>query len=168
MGDLHQFPGNDMTPPEPDPLDENWWDDEVREPPPEEDDPDVDLCGCGEDHTLPAPTAAEILQADADHWDQIPGVVRGFLAGIQRAERIAEMTEEGSYIHRQALQTVRNKIPVVREWLAQLEEELGTDPEAAESLRSNLVAAGFEEEEVDRHIPMTQEEARRILREYNR
>jgi hypothetical protein len=164
MGDMLQFPGNDMTPPEL--PDEDWWSDETRDPPVvdvDDEDDDASICDCGADHTLPEPTAEEVMAQDAHHWDQIPGVVRGFLAGIQRAERIAVLSGPGSYIHRQSLVTVRRRIPVIREWLLQLEEALGQDSEAEESLRENLVVAGFEVEEVDRSVPMTQEEARRIL-----
>lgn len=159
MGDMLQFPGNDMAP-EPEPSDDEWWADEMADP--DSASPDEYL-----EHLLPDKTEAERIQEDADHWDAIPGVVRGFLGAIQRAERIAELTSPDHYITRQARVMVRRKIPIVRAWLDQLEAEYPPDPEADESLRENLVAAGFSPDEVESHIAMTPDEVQRILDNYN-
>lgn len=85
-------------------------------------------------YELPAPTAAEIIQEDADRWNEMPVILRRFAAALWRLKRIEDLTVPDSYIARQARVLVRHKIPEVRAYLDQLEAELGEDPEAEASL----------------------------------
>lgn len=112
-----QFPGNDMTPPEF--PDEDWWADEERDP---------------ADYQLPPKTDEELLREDQDLWLNTPLPLRQLAAALFRAHRIGEMTDPDSFISRQAVEIVRRKIPQVREYLDQLEAQLGVDLDAAASL----------------------------------
>lgn len=114
MGDVFQFPGNDMA-------------------------PDPAYCDCGMEHTpddfiLPEKTADELRREDQDLWLNTPDPLRHLSAALFRANRIAEMTQPDSVISRQAVEIVRRKIPHVRAYLDQLEAQLGIDPDAAASL----------------------------------